>query len=35
MNPETEQGRALFQELRWVNSVVPRDLESAVPTLCD
>ena len=25
--PETEQGRALFQELLWVHSVVRRDLE--------
>ena len=28
MNPETEQGRALFQELLWVDSVVRRDLET-------
>ena len=28
MNPETEQGRALFQELLWVHSVVRRDLET-------
>ena len=26
--PETEQGRALFQELLWVHSVVRRDLET-------
>jgi hypothetical protein len=28
VNPETERGRALFQELLWVHSVVRRDLET-------
>ena len=28
MNPETERGRALFQELLWVHGVVRRDLET-------
>jgi hypothetical protein len=28
VNPETEQGRALFHELLWVHSVVRRDLET-------
>jgi hypothetical protein len=28
VNPETEQGRALFQELLWVHRVVRGDLET-------
>jgi hypothetical protein len=28
VSPETEQGRALFQELLWVHSVVRRDLDT-------
>jgi hypothetical protein len=33
--PETERGRALFEELVWIHSIIRRDLETVEQLACD